>query len=464
MAKRKRKPNKQRRGARLGRNDPCPCGSGRKAKKCCGPASADAEATHQLDHRCVQDVLRAASEHFGADLVGEVLQDIPGDIEEEGYLQLHMVYAAYHGAIDNLRLVDWYVLAHGAELPEGTRSWLEAQQRSWVSIWEVLGVKRGAGIELRDLLTGEERYVHEVLASQSMSLGRRICARVVDHAGISLLCGMHPRSRSPLEAEGIVEAFSGERDEDEGPVSQETLRGDDSYLLLELWEEDYELERRQAPASLRLQNTDGDPLLMTTDHFALSAEADKVLARLVALPGYETDGGQDEEGAVLVHVLRRAAGASPGLGMTLLGRVRILDETLALETNSLERADSLCDQIEDACEGLLQHVEREHTDLPTGLPGAPGMTGPGLVQGEEGSPEREAQFERLIKEGHYARWPEVAVPALGGLTPRQAAKAGGEAREQLEVLLQEFEHMEAKLPRGRRYDISRLRLSLGMTR
>jgi len=53
MAKRKKKPNKQRRGARFGRNDPCPCGSGRKAKKCCGPASADAGAMHQLDQQCV---------------------------------------------------------------------------------------------------------------------------------------------------------------------------------------------------------------------------------------------------------------------------------------------------------------------------------------------------------------------------------------------------------------------------
>jgi uncharacterized protein YecA (UPF0149 family) len=26
------------RGAKVGRNDPCPCGSGKKYKKCCGAA------------------------------------------------------------------------------------------------------------------------------------------------------------------------------------------------------------------------------------------------------------------------------------------------------------------------------------------------------------------------------------------------------------------------------------------
>jgi len=34
----------RREGPRVGRNDPCPCGSGKKYKKCCGAASAQAGA------------------------------------------------------------------------------------------------------------------------------------------------------------------------------------------------------------------------------------------------------------------------------------------------------------------------------------------------------------------------------------------------------------------------------------
>jgi hypothetical protein len=29
---------------KIGRNDPCPCGSGRKFKKCCAPSTAEASA------------------------------------------------------------------------------------------------------------------------------------------------------------------------------------------------------------------------------------------------------------------------------------------------------------------------------------------------------------------------------------------------------------------------------------
>lgn len=39
--------------ARVGRNDPCPCGSGRKAKRCCGPERGPSEtqlARAQLTH------------------------------------------------------------------------------------------------------------------------------------------------------------------------------------------------------------------------------------------------------------------------------------------------------------------------------------------------------------------------------------------------------------------------------
>ena len=31
-------------GAKVGRNDPCPCGSGKKYKKCCGMNTADGSA------------------------------------------------------------------------------------------------------------------------------------------------------------------------------------------------------------------------------------------------------------------------------------------------------------------------------------------------------------------------------------------------------------------------------------
>jgi len=54
------------------------------------------------------------------------------------------------------------------------------------------------------------------------------------------------------------------------------------------------------------------------------------------------------------------------------------------------------------------------------------------------------------------------IPALGGLTPREAARRGGAATKKLEILLAEFENAEARRPVEERFDVSKLRHALGL--
>ena len=39
----KKKPIVKRTAQKVGRNDPCPCGSGKKYKKCCGASTSDSQ-------------------------------------------------------------------------------------------------------------------------------------------------------------------------------------------------------------------------------------------------------------------------------------------------------------------------------------------------------------------------------------------------------------------------------------
>lgn len=453
---------RNKKGKRPGRNDPCPCGSGRKAKTCCGPATTDATGLHDLDHKCVDDLVRAVHAEFGAEAVTGWLAGMPGPPDHPAYLQLQMPYLAYHGSVDGQRFLDWYLEAHGERLRDRERSWLESQQRSWLSIWEVLGVKRGVGLELQDVLTGERRYVHEVSLSKTATLRMQICARIVDHGGISLLCGLHPASLQPSSVAVVLEAFEAQRGG--GAISTEALRGMDSLLLLEVWEDEIQaVQRRPLPT---LENSDGDPLLPTVDRFVLPAGAE-IVDRLAALPGYHHDGQGDDAGEVAFRVVRANEDTGVGLEPTLLGSIRIVGDELLLETNSTARADALRNQIELACSGLIDHAERTQTDMIAEMmragAGGAGLEGSSSTEDTGLPPEFAAQLEREFKERHYAAWPDGAIPALGGLSPRQAAQAGGPARAQLELLLQDLEHMEAKLPRDRRYDVSRLRRALNMT-
>ncbi len=62
----------------------------------------------------------------------------------------------------------------------------------------------------------------------------------------------------------------------------------------------------------------------------------------------------------------------------------------------------------------------------------------------------------------YRSWLDEEIPALGGLTPREAAKRKGAPRKKLDLLLAEIEHAEAGQPEQQRFDVSVLRRELGV--
>jgi hypothetical protein len=71
------------------------------------------------------------------------------------------------------------------------------------------------------------------------------------------------------------------------------------------------------------------------------------------------------------------------------------------------------------------------------------------------------EIARKYKDQHMSQWPDLQIPALGGLTPREAAERPG-SRSELELLLREMEMHEARLPEEERFDMDRLRETLGM--
>jgi hypothetical protein len=59
-------------------------------------------------------------------------------------------------------------------------------------------------------LRSEERFVHEVKGSRTVRFREALLARVVDHEGLSVFCGVYPRSLPPREADRVVRAVRGE--------------------------------------------------------------------------------------------------------------------------------------------------------------------------------------------------------------------------------------------------------------
>jgi hypothetical protein len=81
--------------------------------------------------------------------------------------------------------------------------------------------------------------------------------------------------------------------------------------------------------------------------------------------------------------------------------------------------------------------------------------------GKEPVPPEALEAMRAFRERHLHDWVDESIPALGGLTPRQAATTA-RGRKQLALLLKELDQTELRLPEEERIDLQWLREALGV--
>jgi len=160
------------------RNDPCPCGSGRKFKACClregaPPLTARAQLVGALLGTYAQ---RAPGVASSTPLVSQA-EGTPQteDAPQGGMFCLDL-------ALFPDELVDKFLAARG--------HWLRPDERDLIGIWrqvppvlyEVLDVQRGTSVTLRALPDGEPIQLADEPLSQSAQRLELYCGRVLDDA------------------------------------------------------------------------------------------------------------------------------------------------------------------------------------------------------------------------------------------------------------------------------------------
>ena len=349
---------------RAGRNDPCPCGSGRKYKKChLGPdelahaRNPAANPTHKLDEQLVLRLTRFALDRFG-----EKWKAFENNFTDAvAAVPLSWPWAVYCFEVDGRTVADAYRAAHGRRLRPEERRWMDAQGAAWLSVWEVEAVDPGKTLTLRDLLSDERRTVWEARASGSLVRRHAVLGRVVDHEGVSLLCGLHPHPLPPFHAAEVVRRARGRlRLRRAVPVERLRNAGFGSYLI-QRWEE--AVERHDAGTAIPpdLRNRDGDPLLPTVDRFEVKPGAMQAIDdRIKGMEGAEEERpGADPPAWVFV---RPDDPSQPEGEGTVVGRVELNATELRVETNSRARADTLRERLEASCGSRIRHRVREHSD------------------------------------------------------------------------------------------------------
>lgn len=453
----------RRQETRVGRNDPCPCGSGRKYKKCCLSShqqqhrqAREHEQVHERDLRWVAQLHRYALQRFGR----KFERGFEDFLEPEDALPLAAPWLVFGRAIEGRTVVDWFLEERGRALPAADRAWLEAQRDAWLSLWEVTGVIPGERLSMRDLLTGETREIREVEGSKFAVARDTLLARVVDFEGVSLLCGMHPRVLPPRYAAVALEDAQAKLRRKRAVPPERLNDGKFGRHLIRTWDElveDFDEEQRRPR---ELSNTDGDPLLLTIDRFALvDTDTAGLESRLLALPEVSGPPTGVRDDAPRVFVFLRPGGPAAGAGgSTVIGRAWIESQQLNVETNSVRRADDLRARLESVLQGTLRHRSREHSD-PLSEAFAHTRDAP-AAHASAASPEAEEALLEYKRE-HYRRWLDESIPALDGKTPRQAARTA-RGRAELDLLLREMENMEQRAAGAHAYDFGELRKALGL--
>jgi len=329
-----------------------------------------------------------------------------------------------------------------------------AQARSWLTIWEVEKVEQGRSMRIRDLLSGQIREVIERSASATLAPRAAFLGQVVDHGGVSVLVGIHAGSLPALDAAQVV-ALARRRLRRKREVPIELLRDDRiaSYLIT-IWDEAFEDLMERASIPPKLQNTDGDPLLLTIDHYDFAATDRGAVEAALRRMGAEMS---PRRGSADSHFsFKRSVEGSKTRQATIVAQVRVRDRSMRVETNSIRRADEIRRRLEDVCGALVQYRLREHTD-----PRSSALAGDHIAESEPPTQEMQ-RVVRQFKEQHYATWPDEPLPALEGMTPHQAVRAR-DGRDRVEVLLKDLEHAESREPAGQRYDTAHLRRELGLS-
>ena len=471
-----------------GRNDPCPCGSGKKYKKCCLLAErpVDGDLMPRILGRCsdmaAEALMQHAREMCGRDVLTRAWMEFWGteDVLEAAwprdspYMPLFVCWMLYHwipwkeddvdlepGVPSERTVASSCVRHEGWRVDEPTRRFIDSARRAPLSFWQAGTVEPGKGFLLRDMATEQERFVHERAASKTVAPWDILFGQVVEVDGVCILNGMGPYTLPPLRFRHTVEQrlTSWRAGDGSGAADGAWLLGRDAdciRLYLECVDEILH------PTMPDVRNTDGDRLEWTTSTYRFDAQQrGRILGRLDSMRNIE---GTTEEapGGEYVWISQRQDTAVPGAHKA---RIEVQDDRLVTECNSRRRDRALRARLLKSMDALITHEDTAYQSLDMAEIGsqrdaAPDSSGPLHLQ--QLPEEARAAVTQHMDETHLS-WADRTVPALGGKTPREAVTTE-EGRRQVELLINDFENTQLRGPDSPsyRFDYNRLRHSLGL--
>ena len=457
---------------KIGRNAPCPCGSGKKYKKCClNKAVTPPETLHYKRLSKVLDNIMPQLIDHGHAVYGEMASSAamyeffgwpePDEFpDEETTTRAGLLFWPwfvfnweYERMEDEDQILDGpedttiaehFMDSKRIDLQSLEGKLIMAANRSPYSFLEIVTVQPGRSVQVRDVLTGAEVTVQEILGSEVMTAGDIIFGRVVEVDGVGMFLGMSANVLPPRVKPELI-AFRRSLSRSRRRVTDEDLYEWDP----EIREVFIKIDRTLHTLP-ELRNTDGDPmefhkLIYDIESANLALEMLAPLCVTENIDAIKAAAEKDNSGNIRHAIFdwnRRENLMVKAMPNTVLGHIDIAGNKMTVAVNSAKRAETIRKTIEERLGAAATLRLDQISDLESMMKRADGAMPPENELMEH--PEVQQLVEKMLRT-HWNQWIDQEIPALGYKTPRQSARSA-DGREAVEALLLDAQKMATNDP------------------
>lgn len=438
---------------KMGRNDPCHCGSGRKYKHCHGrpakrspeddPEKGVAVALGWLEQRH-RKALKAELQSLTLEAFWPAEDPDPAEVPGEYWEMIGVNVQEWLLASGELTVKGKRVPVHqlilgpgGPRLGPRQQDYLRQLATRPLRLYEVTESRPGDGLTLVDVIDddAEPVRVQERTASEVLKAGDLLGTRVMevgDHFELSgalyPFTDLHARSLRAILSDFLRDM----RDEN---LPEDEFAFEFGHLIVEHW-----FEQMTLPPTMPqfMDASTGEPLMLTTDYFRI-LDREALVEKLTACAELE----QEDES--------HWAWIEEGSDGQLRARVSLSIEPpssdhIELFYRTARLADEGCAWFENLAGDSVEHLQREETD-PLDLmdDDDDDMSPVGLIDDlPDISPEQMTRIVQDAMNSAYTSWADEPLPALDERTPREAI-ATSRGLERVKGLLRSYEEADVEL-------------------
>lgn len=462
------------------RNDPCPCGSGKKYKKCCllKEPVGHRFTTAILGQACkeafklLMDYATQHSDLFETPpLLGRPIPELPQEdarktLERELWA-IWILYLWFPEDYSPVNLPSSRTLAaqflqdSGHRLDAMVRRYIEAARTEPFSFWQAESVVPETGVCLKDLITGDERFAADRTLSRLATRGDIFFTHVVGLDGQFILNGVGPYSLPPFSFRQRIVQLADDIRAPGGKPPERTQLLRYQAELIECYF-DYVDELLDPPIP-EIRNKDGHKLVIAKSKYTFPPDQrPRVIETLRNMRNLVESNPQNEKDQFVWVGKPKSCSQQDQI---LKGEIAIGPDDLETECNSEMRDKTIRRRLLKTFGTILTH---ESTYLEPFRPrkgsGKSPMTKEektNLFDMSSLSPEESRQMKAHFDQIHM-RWLDESVPLLGGKTPRQVARSP-KGKEQIAAMINDWQHLHQRVQSGPyKFDFNKLRAELGI--